>query len=537
MSFELIGSAGKCPLNLDDCTNCPSLEGCPEVIGKLAKGSAKYLGLTEADRLKDGLDEVTLNDVVNRSYPDCDILYNDNRLLYPYGEATRILTGNLDFTKENNKMKKFFNILKKKDYETNKVLVMEKASKHVFTGKGFGSSDFEMYSPIKIEEKQIDDEHLAVRMIASSLIKGVVFKARYGMVFTRPAIQERIQTLLDDLNNDISEREKRAAEEAIAQAEQIAVQSAADIAMASLSATITSAVGAVPETTIENTISQIPKKERDYRGALALVTALGSYISLLMLNTRWGVKPEMICGPVPLYSVQMTERAKSDRKLKNRAIGDVFLAHQKGNRDILRVDGVLDGPLRYTYLWVLVQLQKEGEGKAINLSQSNMPVFAEGAPAAIEELETAAKGQLNYEIYKTFPIITQFQILTDMYLQTVEWHRAIEDGQELIRYHLLFRKYFPTNVWRAFNPLDIEDESEPLTSSKFKVYSLGRKNRQWIEAGIDAMWKMWKMFGEIYPHLALQSDGKNVVKIDREALRNYKRLSISYAGKLLGIFK
>ena len=339
MSLELIGSAGECPLNLDDCTICPQISiGCPEGMKKLAalEGSRKYLHITDVEKkkMRDGLAEPELSNIVNRTYKDAEKFFNDIRLLYPYGEVEKIASGTLkaeDFMRENVIMKKFYEKLKLGDYDINKVLIVAKESTQNYSLKGttFGSDDFSMYSPVKIVEREIDDEHLAVRMITSSLARRTGFQAEYGMIFTRPAIQERIQVLRDELEGDQTSSETQAIEEAIAREIQAAVKTAADIASASLSATITSAVGVVPETTIENTISQMPKKERDYRGALSLLTALGSYISLLMLNTRFGVKPEIICGPVPLYSVQMTERAKSDRKLKNRAIGAVFLAHQK----------------------------------------------------------------------------------------------------------------------------------------------------------------------------------------------------------------
>jgi len=544
MSEELIPSSEGCPLNLEECfAACPQQDECPLFMKKLAKGSAKYLGVTDADRVKDGLDVVDLKTITEREYIDAELLFNDDRLPYPYGELSKISTGTLkghDFMKEVIKVRKFFNLLKEKGYDINKVLIKEQAStqKYNFTGR-FGANDFEMYSPIKIEEQEIDDQHLAVRMVVSSLIRGVGFQSLYGAVFTRASIQERCQQLLSELEGKqtpVEAQDLEAEAAAVVQADILGLQAAAAVG---------TAMTAFPMgATISETISQIPPKERDYKGATALLMALGSYVSLLLLNARFGVKPEAICGPLPLYSVQMTERARSDRQLKNRAIGDVFLAHQKGNRDIFRIDGTLVGPLRYTYLWILVQLQKEGQGRAINLgkkiagaiSMPYMPIFSEGAPAAIEEMETAAKGQLNYEIHNTFPIITQFQILTDMYLQTMEWHRAIENGQEVIKYHLLFRKYFPTNVWRAFNPIGDPEEENPIAASKFKVYTLGRKYRQWIEIAIDGLWKTWKMFGEIYPHLALQTDGRNVVDIDKEALFNFKLLSISYAGKLFGLF-
>ena len=72
---------------------------------------------------------------------------------------------------------------------------------------------------------------------------------------------------------------------------------------------------------------------------------------------------DVMVGTVPFYSAQKLERGISDRILKYRAIGDVFLAHQRGATDTLRVDMTLFGPYRGWYLLYLLSLQQSGESK------------------------------------------------------------------------------------------------------------------------------------------------------------------------------
>ena len=77
---------------------------------------------------------------------------------------------------------------------------------------------------------------------------------------------------------------------------------------------------------------------------------------MIPINIGFLKPPEVIVGPVPLYSVQRIQRGISDRKIKYRAIGDLFLAHQKGTKDSLRIDGTLFGPQRYLFLTALQAL-------------------------------------------------------------------------------------------------------------------------------------------------------------------------------------
>lgn len=147
-------------------------------------------------------------------------------------------------------------------------------------------------------------------------------------------------------------------------------------------------------------------------------------------------RPDVIIGAMPFYSAQKLERGMSDRILKYRAIGDIFLAHQRGSTDTLRVDMTLFGPYRGWYLLYLLALQQGGESR---LKELNLNVVG---PVPVENIDIPKTGKLQYESHMTFPIVSQTAIMLDMYLQTIEWHQEKDiGGHEVIFIHLLLRKH------------------------------------------------------------------------------------------------
>jgi len=248
-----------------------------------------------------------------------------------------------------------------------------------------------------------------------------------------------------------------------------------------------------------------------------------------------GLKPEIILGTVPLFSVQMIERAKSDRKLKNRALGDVFLAHQKGNKDVLRVDATLTGSYRFIYLTFLAQLQVEGMSKKQNTGLDPKALVTVTGVGNYTGVLTDKK-ILNYDVHKTFPIITRTGVLFNMYLQTIEWHQSVEDGKGVIKVHLLFRKYFPTSGFKVMDAIwSEEDGGVIIGGSSMEVIENYGMAKRWMEFTVDAIWKMNKYFGEINGRMLIGDDGQPVHVIDRQAQSSVDKLITSYSGKLFGI--
>jgi len=282
-------------------------------------------------------------------------------------------------------------------------------------------------------------------------------------------------------------------------------------------------------------IANIDKSTRGYVSYAALVGTIGTSMAAMNMYDQenfMGTKPEAIIGAVPVYSIQYLERAKSDRKLKSRAIGDVFLAHQKGNKDILRLDLTLHGLYKFVYLWYLVGLQGEGSGQIKNVSATDIPVIPTNA--GLSEAENKPHKVLNYEVHRTFPVITKNHILLNMYLQTIEWHQSVEDGKNVIKVHLLFRKYFPTGAYKVFNAKK-DKEGNIIGGSGLELVEKFGGAKRWMEFAIDAVWKMMRMYGEIYGRMLIGDDGQEIHKIDQEAMSSMSKMVTSYSGKFLGI--
>jgi hypothetical protein len=301
---------------------------------------------------------------------------------------------------------------------------------------------------------------------------------------------------------------------------------------------ITSAVRDVDLSVIKKTIKGIDKSARKILALTALFTTLGIGTAMMGIYDQdigFGLKPEVILGTVPLFSVQMIERAKSDRKLKNRALGDVFLAHQKGNKDILRVDLTLTGAYRFIYLAFLIQLQKEGMSSKKNIGLN--PDAKVSLPSTGNYSgQLTNKKVLNYDVHNTFPIITRTAILFNMYLQTIEWHQSVDDGKGAIKVHLLFRKYFPTSAFKVMDEIWSEEEGGVIIggSSMEVVEDYGMAKR-WMEFVVDGIWKMTKLYGETHARMLVGADGLAKHEIDQQAVSSMEKLVTSYSGKFLGI--
>ena len=83
-----------------------------------------------------------------------------------------------------------------------------------------------------------------------------------------------------------------------------------------------------------------------------------------------------------------------------------------------------------------------------------------------------------------------------MYLQTIEWHTTIEDGKNVIKVHLLFRKYYPTSAYKVFNAVK-DDEGNIIGGSALELQESFGSAKRWMEYSIDMIWKMMRVYGEI----------------------------------------
>jgi len=213
--------------------------------------------------------------------------------------------------------------------------------------------------------------------------------------------------------------------------------------------------------------------------------------------------PEVIVGTIPLYAVHNIEYGMSDLKIKYRAVGDVFLAHQQGSGRTLRIDGKLVGPYRYMYLAVLLGLQYKGKGSLENIN--NLTGISAGTLSDGISSVTLTKEE-EYEHHATIPVITQTDISLDLYIQTLEWHQTVDTGGEkIVNYSILFRRYVEPDAIQIFD-----------AKKEIVTYGSTLSERLRNEAMIDMFWKTSKIATEVIRVEFF--DGKYTNRLNREAV-------------------
>lgn len=213
--------------------------------------------------------------------------------------------------------------------------------------------------------------------------------------------------------------------------------------------------------------------------------------------------PSAVMGGIPLGTVTELSHAISDRIVRYRARGGIFLAHQDGGNESLRIVGQSWGANRYIFLTMLQMLFLSGMDVEKDLHQK----FQEGKktiqdfteteltenPWTVFEIDNVDQGI--EEEHMTFPVITKNRVYFSMYIETFEYIEKIENGQKLVEYTIFFRKYDPLPEYEYTN-IEVTDprtgKDKTLTvyrhkildkrkSSTLRVVSLG------AEIGLSAM--------------------------------------------------
>jgi len=217
------------------------------------------------------------------------------------------------------------------------------------------------------------------------------------------------------------------------------------------------------------------KAMRDFMGTLIrkgrnLATYAMAIEFLLMQQFPIGnIKPDLIIGFIPVYHVNKVGHASSDDILKYRAMGGVFLAHQKGGRQTFHLRAKLIGPQRFMLLKALETLQmigSEAAKKVEKLLGGGGPLTTLGNDGKILDPNSITKtldrtpvtdytgrGNFNdqeYAHHTTYPIITPTRIYTDMYMETLVMKEDVRLGKDVIEVQCAFRQYIsPTHRQRS----------------------------------------------------------------------------------------
>lgn len=202
-------------------------------------------------------------------------------------------------------------------------------------------------------------------------------------------------------------------------------------------------------------------KENAYVNAISLSYMLARYY----LGNLNDIKPAAVIAGIPLGSVTELSHGISDREVRYRANGGVFLAHQHGGNESLRIIGRAWGPNRFIFLNMLDFLFLYGSERVEDvLAQTTQSEFWDQQPIVYEYGQPMSGSNLGFdpwqevklenisegykEQHMTFPVITKDRVYLSMFIETYSWRQRLdEEGRKMVEYTIFFRKYEPVEEY------------------------------------------------------------------------------------------
>ena len=266
---------------------------------------------------------------------------------------------------------------------------------------------------------------------------------------------------------------------------------------------------------ISTTIAKLNLTRRDALSITFLTYMLARYY-FKDLNA---IKPAAVIAGIPLGTVTELSHGISDREVRYRANGGVFLAHQSGGNESLRIIGQAWGPNRFLFLNMLDFLFVYGSSKVIDVfagfdsafpGQGNL-LHVQGDPTTqipkgIDpwqevKLENVSEGYK--EQHLTFPIITRNRIYLSMYIETYTWRQRIDvEGRKMVEYTIFFRKYEPLEEFE-FGIVEVPAKDPAEAPKRIRVYKERYKKENpsiyvnW-RSGVEILMTLFINFGDVF---------------------------------------
>lgn len=256
------------------------------------------------------------------------------------------------------------------------------------------------------------------------------------------------------------------------------------------------------------------------RNTFINVTALTYTMFKHYIGNLGDIKPSAVVAGIPLPSVDELSHGISDREVRYRANGGVFLAHQSGGNESLRIVGKAWGVNRFLFLNMLGLLFLWGSSTTIDVLKSAAPsllsigpaapVAGSGWPfpsAAADRLKSITRDpwvqfkkenlKENYkEQHLTFPVVTRDRVYISMYIETYSWRQRLDkEGRKMVEYTIFFRKYEP-ELEREYGIIVIPPKRPSGAQKTIAVYRQKTINRPMIYAA-------WKATIEITATIAI----------------------------------
>ena len=189
------------------------------------------------------------------------------------------------------------------------------------------------------------------------------------------------------------------------------------------------------------------------------LTVISATLNRYYLSNKKRIKPAVVLAGIPLGTVEELSMALSDRILKYRSTGGIFLARQDGGNESLRIVCKAWGIGRYLFLIMLDFLFIYGSSKILDLFEGSPwgdDLFFDDEDSLINKVEldvkkrnpwkkfdTFNKDEGREEYHSTFPVVTKNRIYSSMYLETYDIVESVNTGMNMLTVTLFLRKYRP----------------------------------------------------------------------------------------------
>ena len=238
---------------------------------------------------------------------------------------------------------------------------------------------------------------------------------------------------------------------------------------------------------------------------ILIATTLSNYY---LLNDK-RIKPAAVLAGIPLGTIEELSMALSDRILKYRATGGIFLAHQDGGNESLRIICKAWGKNKYWFLILLDFIFLYGQSKVLDMFagiKENVFTIGDKAILSKKDLSETAKivnpwkefrddnvDEGREEYHMTFPIVTKNRIYSSMFLETYDIVESVNNGMNMMTITLFLRKYrtpypYELATVQTVNPkTKKEDTTFWYRAEKVKGQSINTKfsSLRWADSILD----------------------------------------------------
>jgi len=223
---------------------------------------------------------------------------------------------------------------------------------------------------------------------------------------------------------------------------------------------------AVATASVISALSPLSKINLNLKNIFLNVALVMRSLATYYFGNFMPIQPSVVIAGIPMPSVGEVSHAMSDRILKYRATGGIFLAHQPGGEQTLRIIGKAFGKNRYLFLTMLDFLFLYGSTKVVDLFANAPNLTTLAGPSFLviplldpkeeiqpqidpwTEINAINMDEGREEQHLTFPVVTKTKIYTNMYIETYDFTESIENGMNCVTYTIFLRKYIADHPYK-----------------------------------------------------------------------------------------